>query len=199
MGILKNKKNIPRKRELSIDLIKVIAVLLMVAAHTVAFLYHGGSRTINGIQELGDTVAFTLFLFTSGMSSYLAYFYRKDSWESKSGKLIRRVLYLLIGYYFVAIISSLESLGVSHIIDILTFKVIIGYTEFIIPFMVYSLLIFLIPRQVERIIESNTLVFIVGLATYFLGTYLYFETPAAGLEILKSLIAGQFEMYSFPV
>ncbi|MBD3280161.1 hypothetical protein GF389_01390 [Candidatus Dojkabacteria bacterium] len=77
---------------MSLDLIKFTVIILMILARAVAFLYDDGSRSVNALQGIGDMVSFTLFLFASGASAYLAYFYKKDRLKDKRGKLLTRAI-----------------------------------------------------------------------------------------------------------
>lgn len=207
MNRFTSRANKKRRRDLSLDLLKAIAIVLMILAHSVAFFYNGDEAWMKSLQRVGDTICFTIFLFASGVSSYFAYFYKKKPMQEKRKSLLRRIWILIFGYYIVAIVSSIGSVEIlstsdliSYLTDIVLLKIIPGYTEFLIPFVVYSVLIYIFPNFLKNLARSNALVYVTGLGSFFLSLYLYYNYQApAELMTYKSIFVGQEGLYSFPI
>lgn len=195
------------KREESLDILRGIAVLLMILAHTIAFIHTQESTLLNTFQNLGDTVCFVIFLLVSGASTYFAYInITNRQWESKKRNLLKRSLNLLFGYYLVAIISSLKdfplppsTVWLENVFRILIFVKVPGYTEFLIPFILYSFLIIIFRDSIRKLITNKATTIITGVLTYTLGYFIYKIAITSPLIYYKSLIAGQPDWYRFPL
>jgi len=202
----RSKKN-SSKREDSLDILRGLAVIFMVLAHTIAFLHTKSNSILNFFQEFGDTVCFTTFLFVSGASCYLAYLDISDKkWKSKKRKLLKRILELLGCYYLVAFISSLQKFRfpisidwLNHIIKVILFIEVPGYTEFLIPFIAFSFIIFLFRKIIRKIIKDNTLAVLIGICTYFIAFLLYWIEMPEYITYYKSLFVGNKDWYRFPI
>ncbi len=197
------KKSIVKKRELGLDILKGVAVITMVLAHSVAFLHNDSSQFLRLVRQFGDTVSFSVFMFASGASVYLAYLkHTVIDDDDLFNRIINRVMLLLVGYYFVAVVSSVNSFpsDIEGIIDqlakIALFIKVPGYTEFLIPFIVYTLL--LIPfKKVLRLIGNSVVTAIfVGLVFYFVGFVIFKYTDHFPY---KALLVGEQGRYSFPL
>lgn len=194
------------RRQYSLDIIRLGAVLLMLFAHTVSYFYIGGNGYVLGLKDWGNIVCFVTFLFVSGTVTYLAYLKDFRKHNLPRNKLLARLGYLLAGYYFLASVVSAEKIFQANKIDlgvvarILSFEYVPGYTEFLLPFVFYSLLVICFPKQVKAIAKSAWLIILVGGGSYLLGEFLYQVADLSGiLGKWASLIWGGENLYRFPV
>ncbi|MFC1780555.1 acyltransferase family protein [Patescibacteria group bacterium] len=201
------KTKIKNKREVSLDMLRGIAVLLMVLAHTIAFVYTGENSFLNSVKKFGDTVCFTIFLLVSGASSYLAYIrVANTKWKQKKKVLIRRLVKLLLGYYLVALISSLSDFSfpissdwLENMFQILFFIKVPGYTEFLLPFIFYGFIIVIAWERIKKLLKNKDLLISIGILTYTFGFLLYNLSIPDFLIPLKALLIGHENMYRFPL
>lgn len=196
-----------KNRYVTIDVLRAVAVITMIAAHTIAFFSTRDNRLLNAIQFFGDTVSFPTFLFVSGISTYIAYIQITDQeFKVKKRKLFNRILTLVIAYYTVAFVSSLKKFDLptnnwfNIVLNILILKDIPGYTEFLIPFIVYGLLVALFNRPITKALKSKELLLIGGSAViYILGSTLYRVQVQGYLLYPKAILAGHEGLYRFPL
>jgi uncharacterized membrane protein/predicted deacetylase len=201
------KTVVKNKREVSLDILRGIAVLLMVFAHTIAFVYTGENSILNSFQKFGNTVCFTIFLLVSGASSYLAYIKVTNAkWKQKKKVLIKRLMKLLLGYYLVALISSLSDFSfpistdwLENIFQILFFIKVPGYTEFLVPFIIYRFVIVIAWERVKKLLKNKDLLIAIGILTYIFGFLLYNLSVPDFLIPFKALFVGHVGMYRFPL
>lgn len=193
------------KRIKSLDILRGLAVILMVLAHTIAFLYSGQNRTLNFLRKFGDTVCFVTFLFVSGATTYIAYLDHPGDWVKKRGRLLFRLKKLLIWYYVAALIMSLGTLEgvkeyVNHFIRVVLFLEMPGYTEFLIPFMIFGLMVAISRKWWVKISKSLMLIIISSVFAYTLGTVLYHvRIDSYVLDRYKAIFAGSEGLYRFPI
>jgi peptidoglycan/LPS O-acetylase OafA/YrhL len=191
----------------SLDMLRGIAVCTMVLAHTIAFFYSGQNKILQGLLYFGDTVSFTAFLLVSGASIYLAYFtISVQEWKRKRKKYINRLLKLLLGYYIVAVISTLkdfpwppsihwfENLG-----KIIIFINVPGYTEFVLAFVLFGFLVLLGRKLLTWSVKNKIHALLSIGGSYLFGFILYTITLPEPLLYYKSLLAGESGWYRFPV
>ena len=81
----RSKKN-SSKREDSLDILRGLAVIFMVLAHTIAFLHTKSNSILNFFQEFGDTVCFTTFLFVSYTEKNVAFSFKASRKGNKRTK-----------------------------------------------------------------------------------------------------------------
>lgn len=194
-------------REKIFDNLRGVTVLLMILAHVIAFFYVGDNYVLSYFRTLGDTVAFSTFLFVSGAVSYIAYLSKEDNtWKTQQMKLLKRVGTLLLGYYFVAIVSSLENIKgadflqvLSHVGNIIIFVEVPDYTEFILSFILYGLILIIFRKQIKFIISKPLILFIFVWVAYILGFILYYSPCPEFIMPLKSLFVGNLGFYRFPI
>lgn len=201
-NVLKNKK-----RNATFDITRGVAVFLMVLAHAIAFFHTGGNPFIKFFQNFGDTVCFTTFLLISGATSYLAYLdISSNKWISKRINLIKRIFGLLIGYYLVAFISSLHEFDlpinkewIKKVFEILLFIKIPGYTEFLLPFIIFSILIILFRKLFIDLSKNSRLTILIGLAIYCFSYILYLINSPAPFIYYKSIFVSESDWFRFPI
>jgi uncharacterized membrane protein len=193
------------RRELSIDIWRGAAVLIMMLTHAIAFFHIGTDSLMGLLGEFGGTVSFTMFLFLSGCAAYLGYI-RLETRRSRVEKLLRRTLFLALGYILIAFIATLPTFtfppGIHWLVNlanIVTFNTIPDFGEFIIPFILFALIL-VAAKPVFKLITANPLISItVGLAAYAIGQVLY-TVPATGyFEVIKEVLVGSGELHRFPM
>ncbi len=196
-----------KKREFSLDFVKGVAVLTMIMAHSVAFFSNASTPTLSLLQKFGDTVSFTMFFFASAGSIYLAYLNCSDEdfIKIKAKKIKKRLLNLVLLYYVVAFISSLRYIETSffgilkHIIKILFFLDLPGYTEFLLPFIFFSILTLVFYKSFRKLAQNFFVSLIFGIFLFFVGSYLSTITVNSVLYPIKIILFGQNGIYSFPL
>jgi len=179
----------------------------MVLAHTVAFFHDGSNATLRFLQNIGDTVCFTVFLFISGSTAYHAYISStQKEWKVKRYRMLKRLVILLFGYYTVALFSTLRDFSfppdtgwIEHFAGIVFFVNIPGYTEFLIPFIVFGLLGFVFRKELNSLSKKPLLLICISALSYSAGTILYHVNVPDELINGKSLIAGAQGLYRFPL
>jgi len=201
----KTEQQKPEKatRELGLDMLKGVTVLLMVLAHTIGFTHNSSSEFLTGLRQLGDTVSFTAFLFASGALTYIAYLKHTVIDDNNLYiRVINRALKLLLAYYLVAVVSTLHSLPsdfnglINYVFQIVFLIKVPGYTEFLLPFIFFTLTIIPLKKLYQLLSNSILSAVFAGAAIYFLGFALHNFAPDFPY---KSLISGQDGQYSFPV
>lgn len=212
------------KRFKSIDVLRGFAVLSMIFAHTVAFfaISEGGAAKGSFVYlfgEFGGMVSFTLFLFLSGVSIYLSFFsklgkdFSKETINRSRKKILLRGFKFLIAYYLLAfgsVLATTSILGfppsydwVEVIFKILTFGIIPGFVEFLIPFFLFQLIVVFGYRQLNLLIASPLVGFSISVVLYIVGVALSgVYVGEFFLESFKSILVGsqiQGAFNTFPV
>jgi len=111
-NILSQTKN---KREPAFDFLRGTVVFLMILAHTIFFFHDDTNIILRTIARTGNVICFTIFLFISG--SGLSYGYlNRDSKKNRiyNKRFLKRILYILLGYYSIAFISKADTLTNSN-------------------------------------------------------------------------------------
>ncbi len=199
-------------RNYPLDIARLIAIFLMLFAHVVSFFYNGTSSNFLFIRDWINIVSFTTFLFISGAVTYLVHLHKLHSQEINKAKLIKRVGILLLGYYFLAIVASFEKItnfidtqgalaGLKLIGKIFLLIEVPGYTEFIIPFIFFTLILLLFPGMIRKIVKNPILLLSVGFALFIIGEILVNSlTLPANWAAIGALFYGSpnNEFYRFP-
>ncbi len=188
------------KREHIVDLIRILAVALMLLTHTISYLYIGESKVIWAIRDFGNTVCFSAFLFSSGAAAYLSYI-------NQAKINLRRPLKLLLFYYVFAGLVSLPqilsngTLDLNFILRALLFQEVPGYTEFIIPFIFFGAIIELCKGFLKKLTSKPVYIFSFAFVLFGLGEILWQIMPQSGaIHLYGSLFYGSNidEFYRFP-
>ncbi|NTW32729.1 MAG: acyltransferase, partial [Bacteroidetes bacterium] len=194
------------KRFFVLDIIRGLAVLLMVLAHSVYFFHNGTNPVILGLEKIGNTLAFTTFLIVSGASTYIAYLKNVDLIAVKRKRLLNRVFVLLFSYYTLAIIieskaiTSAEGLGgFKQFFDIIIFKNIPSYTQFIPPFIFFSLFVYFFPKFLQSISTSAIKSFLFSTYIYITGIAIGLLTFPGPLNFIKLNLVGDQGAFRFPL
>lgn len=179
------------KRDLSLDFLKGSAVLFMILTHVNAFFYNGTSSWMNFWTWWGASMAFVTFVFAYGVG------YRKHI-EKKSldrPQILRRLGLLAIGYFLTAIwvdwIWFDKPAELADLFQVLTLQEIPAYTEFMLAFLLYGLLLVLFKKTFLSWIKKGWPLLLVGLLTYPLARHLYTLDWGVGLPTLvKGILVG---------
>jgi len=190
LKIIPSKIEDSPRRDVHIDILKGLLVIQMIFAHC---LQINGTGDYYGISPIANTVSFTGFTFCFGFATWKAYFSKS---EIKYVKAIKTSIKCLLAYFISAIFHEVvrKGSGLSSILDILSFKILAGYSEFLLSF---SLMIF-IPIVFRRFIDistNNEISLLIASAACSISTFYH---PAAPHPLLGSLIGGDNFSY-FPV
>lgn len=195
-----------RKRFFVLDLVRGLAVFLMMLAHSVYFFYSGANLFILSLATLGNTFCFTLFLFISGATLFVAYLGEEFRTASVRKRIFRRLGLMLPTYYLLALIVSFKDISaaglyekVRLIVDIVSFRSLPSYTEYIPPFIFFSLFLFLAPRLFVKIGRSLKSVIILGSLFYLAGYFLNLIPVSAFLDPWKAFLVGSDGFFRFPL
>lgn len=195
-----------KKRFFVLDLIRGLAVFLMIAAHAIYFFHNSTNETLLFLEKVGNTFCFTAFLLVSGAVAYIAYINHEEERQKFQKKLLKRILIILASYFSLALLVSfsqiIQAKGFEKwniIFDILIFKNVPSYTEFIPPFIIYSLVILIFPKLIKGISRSPFVAAFVSIYLYFTGFLLYKLSVPEFFEPWKAFFAGHENYYRFPV
>jgi len=171
----------------------------MVFAHTQYFIYSGSSVFLLALTRTSNMIAFPLLLFASSASSYAAYV----SPPEKHRRIITRIVKLLLSYwliaYIVQVLDTQTLLSFNAIIETLLFVKIPSFTEFLLPFIIYSFSLFLFHRIIQRLTNNMTATIGVSLIMYSLGMILYSMNFSSLIQTWISIFTGGIRQLRFPV
>jgi len=199
------KKKTQTGREAALDFIRGISVALMILAHAIFFFHDGTNFWLNALARTGNTVCFTVFLFVSGAALYYSHL-AKPEVRPSARRLWERFAYIVIGFYLIAFMASVDLLPRLdlELISTKILKIIFlldppSFTEFLIPFILYTLSFFVL-RHLYLISSRNLLVtFELGYLFYLLAYFIYpWLLPSPAREI-KALFVGDEGLNRFPV
>lgn len=185
-------------RDHSLDFLRGSAVLFMVIAHVNAVFYDKPGTILDTGTWWGATVCFTIFLFVS--ASVTGIQIKLDKFLPQ--KVLKRSFSLLIVYFATAFVLTLlntdTDLTLRTAIDILTFKNVPEFTEFLIPFFIYPILILPIWKPIGKLLKQPAILISISLFIYLLGIYLYQLNWGAGyVNTIKGLLVGHEDIHWF--
>lgn len=200
------KEDAPSQRELTLDILRGVAVILMIVAHAVVFFHDRSNSFLNFLTSSGDTLAFTTFLFVSGAVGYLTVSNKKKAVFEQREKQLRRVFNFLFGYYLLAFVITFPSIDKSlspHLIrdiyEIIFFVNVPIYTEFMIPFIFFGFLQAFIPRQLGIVGSKIWAVILISIISYISAYFLYQTFIPQPLVYIKAIFVGHPELIRFPI
>lgn len=188
-----------------LDLVRGLAVFLMLLAHSVYFFHTRDNHFLLSLETIGNTFCFVAFLIVSGATTYVSYLSRPDD-ESSRKRLNKRILILLVSYYLIALFvvsgdiisaNGLDKLKV--IFEVLLLRNLPSYTEYIIPFIVYPWLISLAKVFFAKNSQKFYIILFWSVIFYLFGMLLYHLPLPAYLLPWKALLAGSDGYYRFPI
>lgn len=179
----------------SLDLLKGILVLGMVAAHIVQFFPSGGSASA-GFSNYINLITFSGFMFVFGCTCSIAYLFKDIPYPALAKKLSRGFVRTLVAFYISGIAFAFFVAGEctpASIIRILTLQYIPGYSEFLLSFAFIFPFLFAVKPLANRL---NGLSCIILVILSLFSCSLQFDTsflPALGVFI------GGNTFFCFPI
>lgn len=203
---VKTRKAI-KDRDTSLDLVRGIAVLLMLFAHSVVFFNFNQNPLLRIVGQFGDMVVFSTFLFVSGAVSYVAYLSVSDTtWKQKRSRLLMRAFRMLLVYYLIGIIGSFKYWQGQPItslprilMEILTFTQVPSYSEFLVPFIIYAVLFVFFRKVYKMAAESVFWAVVISVVSYALGSIIHSAVTSLPAGFYTSFLAGYSDWFRFPV
>jgi peptidoglycan/LPS O-acetylase OafA/YrhL len=189
-----------KRRDYSLDFLRGSAVLFMVITHVGGLFYFDKGTILDGMIWWGATVCFTIFLFVSAaVTGLLA---RKD--KLSSNKLLSRAIYFLLMYFivgiFIVIIEGWGDVSINNVLEVLLFVEIPEFVEFLLAFVIFSLLVVAVPTFVKKIAGSPLLSLTISLVIYAGAAFLHpIQVENGFLRLIKSLTVGYEGMHTFGV
>lgn len=86
-----------------------------------------------------------------------------------------------------------------NILEIFTFINVPSYSEFILPFVLYGLLILLFRPLLKRVVQSLFYSSLLGLVLFFVGTYLHQNVVYLPAGYYSSFLWGFSDWFRFPI
>lgn len=146
-------------RSLTLDIMKTMLVLGMIAAHVFQLCHSGGNKLIGLFSLYINIITFSSFMFCFGCTSYIAYFAKKSPKTKK--RLLRNFIRLLICFYisgfaFMYLVS--QNCNPMDYLKILILWRIPGYSEFLISFSLLNIMLLLFYNQISNLISRGKFV-----------------------------------------
>lgn len=191
-------------RDRSLDFLRGTAIFFMIITHAIGVFYNGDNSVIQWISWWGGTVCFTIFLFV--FAAVYGLKLHKGSLNTRHE--LRRAGITLIAYYTIAFwvyVFGVWKFGsmtnvVSDVLAILRLEKLMYFTEFIVAFVLFVVLIALTQQWLRRLLGKPTFAVVAGAGSYVFGAFLYSLTWDGGvLGILKAHLVGNGEIHSFPL
>lgn len=195
-----------RFRTSSIDMLRGFGIILMLITHINGMFLLGNQKPLDYITYAGATVCFSIFLFCFGYG----YGHKLGSKQEQSfPKAFYRIILLYFVYLLSAIIISFlqkSQITISDIWKIVSFENTPVYTEFMIPFIIYTVFMLPIYQLIKKPLwetKKKTVFLLVAfqILSFFLYivSYLYAEREVFSSEIIQKLIIGKKDVTSFPI
>jgi len=204
-----------RKREQFIDILRGLAVGIMILTHIIAITYRGSDSLVQQIGAFGGITSFTFFLILSGISSYLGSLsLTPQEYSLKRRKALNRSVKIVIAYYIIAMASAFVNLKIFSlppngswlpgIMQILLLVTLPQFAEFLITLLFYSVSISFFFRLYKFILRNPLIALALSAGSYTLGYFLSrVDLGSENLNTLKGLFAGHIyadgQLHSFPI
>jgi peptidoglycan/LPS O-acetylase OafA/YrhL len=125
---------------------------------------------------------------------------KEQDWSIKKKSLAKRLGGLITGYYFVAFISSTGNIeSIQDILKILFLIEIPGYTEFLLPFILFGTIILSGRNPIRKIVRTFPSTLIFSIFFFVLGNTVFDLNISGGMQPYISIIAGSDSLYRFPL
>lgn len=199
------------RRIWSLDLLRGLMIGLMTLSHTIHFTRAYHQPLLGMVNSVINLTSFTTFLFVSAAVGYLSYINQPpaqtQSLQSRPWfRLIKRLFVYLIGYYLIAnwaslVLNNFQLLTTENqqLTTILTFRTLVPFTEFIIPFLIFGLLTIPLRPLYQRLAKSPVAIALLSISAYLLGEYLYLHPSPHIPSAWQAIIYGYSGLYSFPL
>lgn len=192
------------KRDASWDFLRAVAVILMVAAHGIFFFHDGTDPVLAILSRTANTIVFTVFLFVSGAATYHAYIHSPQRGINR--RIVIRTLALLLGYYTIAVIGICSVGDIRSPADlfflisqVLLFRSVPSFTEFMIPFIVFSFSVALFGNLYAHMLKHPYKLISNAVLLYIFGSVMYQLPVADWFTPYKAIFSGQLGMLRYPV
>ena len=185
------------KEFIAFDIVRGVAVILMIFAHTIAFFSDNSNLILNLLRSFGDTFAFVIFLFVSGCVTYISFNQTSFAYIKSRRK---RILHILLIYYILAFVPYIkDGLGsfINHLVPTLLFYDVPNFTEFLIPFIVFAFFCYK-PQVVRRLTKSPTTLIIIAILCQLISL-IFYDLDMGILNPYKAILIGSNGFYRFPI
>lgn len=187
------------KRLFEIDVLRALAIVLMVFTHVAIYFYNYSNPLFSNLADFGGWVCFSIFLFDSAAALPISYARHGAAHLRKS--LLRRAILFYFLYLFVGILySPIHTTGefIPTFISIALLQSIPIFADFILAFVAFFLvgwLVSFILANPRRLI----FVWIASWGTLILGYYLSFIEISQKVAPYSSIFVGHPEIHRFPI
>lgn len=188
-----------KSRDYSIDILRGSAIIFMIITHVNALFLQGKPQPLDTLTFWGATVCFTIFLFCFG------YVYGNKISQNKFHPMLAliKALQILLAYYVSAYAAQIflnKGITIDQTLKILTFQILPEYTEFILAFVIYLLLMSVTWRVLKKLLDHTLLFVILGFTVYFLANTLYkIDLGNNYFTDIKSLLVGNLDWHRFGI
>lgn len=159
-----------KKRDLSIDYMKIILVVTMIICHTISYCQGAAGY----FAEYTNLTTFSGFMFAFGYACNLAYL-KNDVVPYK--KIVKNALRTLLCYYVSAFCWRIFVKGdfsLSALINTLTTRELAGCSEFLISWVYIYLVILVLFPVIKRVIQNKYMV-ILWVFVSLVSSFVHFE------------------------
>lgn len=188
------------ERSAKIDFLRGSAVLFMLITHINVVFAQEYSLVLDKLTWWGATVCFSIFLFC------FAYIYGLKLTENKKlnvEKQVKRIFLLLFIYYVAAFFGHyllFNSVSMSEFYSILIFRYLPVFTEFLVPFFLYAILILIFSSVFKKLLQRPVVFILISFVVYFLAGWLYtLDGGGSFVTVLKTLMVGNGHVHSYGI
>lgn len=194
-------------RETTLDVLRGLAVLGMVAAHVIFFTHNGTNPLLNNIQRLANTIVLTIFVFVSGaVTSKILDKYGHIGLYHRIVRFFRVAGVIYFAYIVTATVALLtanpaieQRLLLSKLIGAAILVHPPNFTEYMPLFILFPLVGIGLNRF-YRLIRGRTLIMMMSaVGFYAIGLFLYPLTLPSPWNEIKILLAGGTGLLRFPL
>ena len=181
-----------------LDIIRGIAVFIMIIAHVIAFTSDDSSQFLNIIRFIGDAFAFSIFLCVSGAVRYISG--SNSEFKFQKRKFFRSLEVLLLYYVLVFIPYIKDGSAIKNFFQIIFFIKVPNFTEFLIPFILYGMIFYLFPHWLKALVRHYSVV--IGIVIICLcSSYILYPIHINNemLAAWKALFFGSEGLFRFPI
>lgn len=190
-----------KKRDIKIDLLKTVAIILMSFVHVNSLIYTG-KGLLDTVTYLGATVCFSIFLFSIGYIQGKKIEEGKElTWENTLKSLLQVYIpYLVLG--FVSTLIFKPDFVVLDILKMAIFAYLPNYVEFLVAFIFFYLFMKIVYKPLKRYIDNVYVLIMVAILSFGISLILSkINVTNPILLWLQTHIVGSRETatHSFPL
>lgn len=160
-----------QKRDIKIDLLKTVAIILMSFVHVSSLIYTG-KGFLDSVTYLGATVCFSMFLFSIG------YIQGKKIGEGKEltwKNVLKSSLQVYIPYLILGFISTLifkPDFVPLDFLKMVIFAYLPNYVEFLVAFIFYYLFVKIAYKPLKRYMGNVYVLIMVAIISFGISIFL---------------------------